>query len=57
MRQKTGFAEADVLRRRTPDRHARGGEFVFTDRGGRMTAAVALRRVVDPPEWATFRGG
>ena len=61
IRQKTGFAEADVLREANALIVTRGeqGSSVFTARGGRIDVpAVAPRRVVDPTGVGdAFRGG
>jgi adenosine kinase len=61
VRQKTGFAEADVLREASALIVTRGehGSSVFTARGGRIDVpAVAPRRVVDPTGVGdAFRGG
>ena len=61
VRQKTGFAEADVLRQAKALIVTRGeqGSSVFTAREGRIdVAAVTPRRVVDPTGVGdAFRGG
>jgi adenosine kinase len=61
IRQKTGFAEPDVLREANGLIVTRGehGSSVFTARGGRIDVpAVAPRRVVDPTGVGdAFRGG
>ena len=61
VRQKTGFAEADVLKEANALIVTRGeqGSWVYTPRGGRIDVpAVAPRRVVDPTGVGdAFRGG